>query len=151
MHRVGQRACLAVAEVPVQPWPDASRAATRRWNWTRTRGWSLSARGTSPAMSTAYSRGCLTRRREVGDGLGAEGLGRDRLGLLRPRRLPGGHHAGVGAGGRMDVLELVRSRRQVDLALEPRVVDRSVPARGRHHDLPSIERKLQSWLDVKKR
>ena len=43
----------------------------------------------------------------AGNGLGAERLGRNRLGLGRARRLPGGHHAGVSAGGGVEVLEVV--------------------------------------------
>ena len=154
--------CIGSVRVLVWPSPksqwslgrDAEVAcAATSLNPTRIRGRSLSARGTSPATSTVYSRGCLTPTAgSRADGLGVERLGRDRLGLWRPGRFPGGHHAGVGSGGRMDVLELVLSRGQVHLALEPSVADGSVPAGG-GDDLAAIDQagSSQSWLDVKKR
>ena len=87
-------------------------------------------------MSTVYSCEVLDPHCGIsGDRLGAKGFRGDRLGLARTRRLPGGHHAGVAAGGGVEVLELVRSRRQVDLALDPRIVNRPVPAGGGHDDL----------------
>ena len=67
---------------------------------------------------------------ELGDRLGVERLWRDQLGLLRSGRLPGGHHAGVGPAGRVQVPERVRSRREVDLSFEPSIADRAVPTRG---------------------
>ena len=69
-------------------------------------------------------------RRILSDRLGAERLRRNRFGHGRSRRLPGGHHAGVRARGRVQVLKFVRPRGQVDIALDPGIVDRPVPAGG---------------------